>query len=92
MTFSMIAIIIVYERARFNRRNQLDCESTELYITDLHKFAESMKKEMIRDRLVVVCNIGIGLHHITLHYITSPAAKQLDFPACLLSYKVILLY
>ena len=50
---------IIFERARFNRRNQLDEESVEQYITHLYQLAENcdyaadIKDEMIRDRLVV---------------------------------------
>ena len=49
---------VIFERAPFNRRNQLDGESAEQYITELYKLAEScdyreMKEELIRDRLVV---------------------------------------
>ena len=49
---------IIFERARFNRRNQLEGESAEQYIMELYKLAENcnygdMKTEMIRDRLVV---------------------------------------
>ena len=49
---------IIFEQARFNRRNQLEGESAEQYIMELYKLAESwnygdMKTEMIRDRLVV---------------------------------------
>ena len=49
---------VIFERARFNRRNQLDGEQVEQYIMELYKLADScdygaMKDEMIRDRLVV---------------------------------------
>ena len=49
---------VIFERARFNRRNQLGGESAEQYIMELHKLAENcdyggMTTEMIRDRLVV---------------------------------------
>ena len=49
---------VIFERARFNKRNQLTGESAENYITVLHQLAESceygnIKDEMIRDRLVV---------------------------------------
>ena len=48
---------IIFERARFNRRNQLEGESSEQYIMELYKLSESceygdFKDEMIRDRLV----------------------------------------
>ena len=49
---------VIFERARFNKRNQLPGELAENYITVLHQLAESceygnIKDEMIRDRLVV---------------------------------------
>ena len=49
---------VIYERARFNRRNQLQGETAEQYIMVLYDLAENcdygtMKDEMIRDRLVV---------------------------------------
>ena len=49
---------IIFERARFNRRNQQEKESAEEYIAALYNLAENyeygtLKSEMIRDRLVV---------------------------------------
>ena len=49
---------IIFERARFNRRNHAEGESSEQYIMELYKLAENceygeMQAEMIRDRLVV---------------------------------------
>ena len=49
---------VIFERARFNRRNQAPGETSERYIMELYKLAEDceyggMKEEMIRDRLVV---------------------------------------
>ena len=49
---------VIFERARFNRRNQLEGESSEQYVTVLHSLAENcsygnLKHEMIRDRIVV---------------------------------------
>ena len=48
----------IFERAGFNRRNQLEGESAEQYITVLFGLAENcdygqFKSQMIRDRLVV---------------------------------------
>ncbi len=48
----------IFERARFNRRNQLEGETAEEYIAALYTLAETceydaFKDEMIRDRLVV---------------------------------------
>ena len=49
---------VIFERARFNRRNQLEGESCDQYITELYSLAERcsyghLMAEMIRDRLVV---------------------------------------
>ena len=49
---------VIYERARFNRRNQREGETAEQYIMELYALAEyceygDLKDEMIRDRLVV---------------------------------------
>ena len=49
---------VIYERARFNRRSQLQGESAEQYIMELYRLAETCEygnfmEEMIRDRLVV---------------------------------------
>ena len=49
---------VIFERAQFNRRNQLEGESCDQYITELYNLAERcsyghLMAEMIRDRLVV---------------------------------------
>ena len=49
---------VIYERARFNRRNQLPGETSEEYIMALYNLAANceygnLEEEMIRDRLVV---------------------------------------
>ena len=49
---------VIFERARFNRRNQQEGESAEKYITELYTLADNcnygdLRDEMIRDRLVV---------------------------------------
>ena len=49
---------VIFERACFNRRNQLKGETSEQYIMELYRLSESceyddLKDEMIRDRLVV---------------------------------------
>ena len=49
---------VIYERARFNRRNQQSGETAENYIVALYELAEhcdygDMTEELIRDRLVV---------------------------------------
>ena len=49
---------VIFERARFNQRDQLPGESVETYISELYRLADNckygaMKDELIRDRLVV---------------------------------------
>ncbi|KAL7375953.1 hypothetical protein ABVT39_027218 [Epinephelus coioides] len=49
---------VIYERAKFNSRQQQQGESAENFITDVHKLAGhckfgALKEEMIRDRIVV---------------------------------------
>ena len=49
---------VIFERARFNRRNQHEGESIEQYISQLYSLSEScdygaLKEEMLRDRIVV---------------------------------------
>ena len=49
---------VIFERARFNRRNQREGETSEEYIMELYRLSEScdygeLTSEMIRDRLVV---------------------------------------
>ena len=49
---------VIYERARFNKRNQLAGESAEKYIMELYSLVENcdygtLTSEMIRDRLVI---------------------------------------
>ena len=50
---------VIYERARFNRRNQQQGKTIDQYITVLHRlvdtcgYPDDLKSEMIRDRLVV---------------------------------------
>ena len=56
---------VIYERARFNRRNQLEGESAEQYITCLYSLIETceygtLKEELLRDRLIV------GIRDVTL--------------------------
>ena len=53
--FFLVRKNVIFERARFNRRNQQDGESAENYITTLYELAEycdygALKSEMIRDR------------------------------------------
>ena len=49
---------VIYERARFNKRDQLDGETAEEYITVLYSLVKTceykeLQDEMLRDRLVV---------------------------------------
>ena len=49
---------VIFERDRFNQRNQLPGESAEKYIAEVYRLAEycnfgALKDELIRDRLVV---------------------------------------
>ena len=49
---------IIFERARFNKRNQLDSETADEYINVLYGLIETcdhstLKDDMLRDRLVV---------------------------------------
>ena len=49
---------VIFERARFNKRNQLEGESIEQYITVLYGLVEKcefrdFKEELLRDRIVV---------------------------------------
>lgn len=49
---------VIFERARFNRRNQEPRESAESFITAVHSLAEhcafgALREELIRDRIVV---------------------------------------
>ena len=49
---------VIFERAKFNRRDQKEGESVDSFITALHGLAEHCKfgvlrEEMIRDRIVV---------------------------------------
>ena len=49
---------VIYERARFNKRDQLDGETAEEYITALYSMVKTceykeLQDEMLRDRLVV---------------------------------------
>ena len=57
-SFFNVRRYVIYERARFNRRDQLEGESAEQYITCLYSLIETceygtFKEEMLRDRLVV---------------------------------------
>ncbi len=58
-TFFKVTRNIIFERARFNRRNQIEGESAEQCITQLYQLAENceypseIRDEMTRDRLVV---------------------------------------
>eukprot|EP00731_Ephydatia_muelleri_P037371 Em0452g6a len=56
--FFKVRKYVIFNRARFSRRNQLEGESSEQYVTVLHSLAENcnngnLKHEMIRNRIVV---------------------------------------
>ena len=62
---------VIFERARFNRRSQLEGESAEKFIMELYTLAEhcnygALTEEMIRDRLVV------GIQHCRNSYKWTP--------------------
>ena len=49
---------VIFERAKFNQRQQMEAETVDNFITDLYNLAEyceygALRDEMIRDRLVV---------------------------------------
>ncbi len=44
---------VIYEHAKFNQRNQAEGESAEQYNTALYSLVDTLKEEMLRDRLVV---------------------------------------
>ena len=49
---------VIFERAKFNSRNQRDRESVEQYVVDLHSLARNcnfgaLTEELIRDRTVI---------------------------------------
>ena len=57
-TFFQVRKNTIFEWARFNKRNQLEGENAESYITALYELAENcdygtLKSKMIRDTLVV---------------------------------------
>ena len=59
MSFFKVRWNVTFERARFNRHNQLPGETAKEYITVLYsiidtcEYDERLKKEMLRDRLVM---------------------------------------
>ena len=57
-TFFKVRRNVIFERAQFNRRNQLDGETAEQYIMEVYRLAKScdysdLKDKIIRDRLVM---------------------------------------
>ena len=62
---------VIFERARFNRRNQLPEESAEEYITTLYSLVENceygdLTSQMIRDRLVVGIRDTVLSEHLQM--------------------------
>ena len=43
---------IIFERARINRRNQLDGESVEQYVMDVHRLADTCDYGALKDDLI----------------------------------------
>ena len=57
-SFFQVRKNVIFERAKFNRRNQLDVESVEHYIRVLYALVETceygaLQDEMLRDQIVV---------------------------------------
>ena len=57
-SFFQVRRNVIFERARFNRRNQLEGETAEQYIMELYRMSErcnygSLTEELMRDSLVV---------------------------------------
>ena len=57
-TYFRVRKNVIFERAKFNSRNQLDGESVEQYVVDLHSLARNcnfgaLSEELIRDRIVI---------------------------------------
>ena len=74
---------VIYERARFNQRCQLLDESSDHFITEIHRLADNcefgeMKDQLIRDRLVVGIRDGALSERLQLESdLTLDKAKQL---------------
>ena len=67
-SFFKVTRNVIFERARFNRRVQLEGETAEQFIIELYNLSEfcnygELTSEMIRDRLV----IGIRDRHLSEH-------------------------
>ena len=57
-TYFRVKRNVIYERARFNSRNQLEGEPVEQYVLSLHSLARNceygtLQEELIRDRIVI---------------------------------------
>ena len=74
---------VIFERAKFNRRNQLPGESVEQYITELYSLVETceygdLTEDMLRDRIVVgIRDVAIAKHLQLDAELTLEKAKQL---------------
>jgi len=74
---------LIFERARFNKRNQLPHETAEQFITEVHRLAENcefgpMKDELIRDRLIVgICDSTLSEYLQMEAELTLKKAKRL---------------
>jgi len=75
---------VIFERAHFNKRNQLSNESAEQFITVIHRMAENcelgnMNNELICDRIVVgIRNESLSKHLQMEAELTLHKAKRLD--------------
>ena len=73
---------VIYERARFNKRNQLKGETAEEYITALYSLVKTceykeLQDEMLRDRLVVGIRDKAMSEKLQLQaYLTLESAKK----------------
>ena len=82
-TFFQVRKNIIFKRARFNKRNQLERENAESYITALYELAENcdygaLKSEMIRDRLVIgIRDNALSEHLQTEEGFTIKKAKRM---------------
>ena len=57
-TYFRVKRNVIYERARFNSRNQLEGKPVEQYVLSLHSLARNceygtLQEELIRDRIVI---------------------------------------
>ena len=57
---------VIYERARFNQRNQLPDEPADHFITEVHKLADNCKFGTMKEDLILDCLVvGIWDHALS---------------------------